>query len=397
MLTPSKSETYPQGVFLSYSRKDELVIREIYHELRLRGVASIWMDRKNLIPGDDWETQIRKAIIEDCSHVVVCISPDALRSEEVKKEYELAIKHDKRVIPLILHTCGYEDLPPLLRQKDALSIPRDGQPQTILSLIKVLPLKKFILPEFVHIPQGTFTMGHGHTKTQVDLPEFWIGKNSITVTEYACFLRWYDFQSDKFWLAGTYHKWQTQHQRHYWNDLNLEEFMKKHPKQPMRGMTWYEGIAYCRWLSYVSGHHFTLPSEAQWEKSARGTDERKWAFGNEWITDGADIKGTDNIILPHPKDIGIIRSESPYGCQNMIGNVWNWTLSIEFEPPYRLDGSIESLSITDLDEPRVIKGGSWRQSANKATTYHREGQYPIPNNYKTEIGIRLVTFSPPSW
>ena len=171
----------------------------------------------------------------------------------------------------------------------------------------------------------------------------------------------------------------------------MKQFAIDQPKQPMRGLTWYEAYAYCQWLSKIMmDHPFTLPTEAQWEKAARGTDSRKWANGNDWRLEFTDVnKG--GVPRQYPRECGIVGSESPYGCQDMIGQVWNWTLSID--PPLRGGHEVEDPAelVKNLDAWRIIRGGSWRHNQNKATTYHRESQSPVPDDYRYEIGFRIAT------
>ena len=78
----------------------------------------------------------------------------------------------------------------------------------------------------------------------------------------------------------------------------------------------------------------------------------------------------------------------------MAGQVWNWTSSADYPLPFDLDR--EAKSADQLNEPRIIRGGSWKRGLAKTYTYHRESQMPIPYDYPNEIGFRLSTDQDPT-
>ncbi len=379
-------------VFLSYKREDEPQVRKIYDDLKLRGVTSVWMDRHALEPGDKWKKVITEAI-EKCSHLVVFVSPLALKSTEVQYEYELAHQRDKVIIPVILYTSRFEDLPSILQESNGLDMTRDGFDKTIIQLAKKLPRWPYLLPTMQPIAGGPFIMGGPNEQQKLNLPSFWIAKTAITVTEYIRFIEAGGYENKDYWIGDKLEKWRRGPRESTWPHRHLREYALEHPLQPMRGLTWYEALAYCRWLSYVASHPFELPTEAQWEKAARGVDGRKWAVGNNWLPSVADIKEGSTARLD-PKNCGIIGSESPFGCQDMVGQVWNWTLSVDLPLSYHDSKQAENLD--DLDAPRIIRGGSWMHGPAKALTYHRESQMPIPEDYRYEIGFRVATNEDPS-
>jgi formylglycine-generating enzyme required for sulfatase activity len=124
---------------------------------------------------------------------------------------------------------------------------------------------------------------------------------------------------------------------------------------PVVGVSWYEALAYCRWLAAVMGRGYRLPSEAEWEKAARGTTGRTYPWGDQFdpgrCNTRADGPGRTLPVGGHsPGD------ESVYGCGEMAGNVSEWTQSL-FQPyPYDAAGGREAL---EAEGPRVIRGGSW--------------------------------------
>ncbi|MBN8517176.1 MAG: SUMF1/EgtB/PvdO family nonheme iron enzyme [Candidatus Accumulibacter sp.] len=131
-------------------------------------------------------------------------------------------------------------------------------------------------------------------------------------------------------------------------------------------MSWQDALAYCRWLAAVTGKAVTLPSEAEWEKAARGaSDARAYPWGDAF--DAARCNAAESGF-GDTTPVGIFASgASPYGCLDMAGNVWEWTRSLwgkdwdkpEFGYPY--DPS--DVQRENLDAPdevwRVVRGGSW--------------------------------------
>ena len=166
------------------------------------------------------------------------------------------------------------------------------------------------------------------------------------------------------------------------------------PSHPVVGVCWYESLAYCRWLDghlrhsedtppalrelLDHGYHVTLPSEAEWEKAARGSvDQRHYPWGDEPDPDRANCNRT---AIDASSAVGCFpRGASPYGCLDMAGNVWEWTRSLygtwDSEKgehravhgyPYVRDDGRERLDAGD-DVSRVLRGGSW----DFTTTYAR--------------------------
>jgi formylglycine-generating enzyme required for sulfatase activity len=386
-------------VFFSYSHKDHGVVQKVFEDLKLRGVSSIWMDRSALEPGHDWKREVNKGI-DECTCMVLFVSSSALESDEVQYEYTRAYQEDKEIIPLLLEPFANDALPEIVRKYQWVETsPREIDLQSpdyvsaLVRLTKRLPRVEHVLPSMIKIPAGSCEIGERGEEFALELPDFWLGKTPVTVFEYACFVRAEGLKTSKYWREDTLKMWSAGPRDASWPSKQLYEFALEHPLQPMRGVAWYEAMAYCAWLSHITNHPFTLPSEAQWEKAARGTGGRTWAFGSSWNPHAADVSSKD-ATRDRPRDCGNPASASPYGCLDMAGGVWNWTLSADLMRPYYEDGRGEQLA--DLGAPRIIRGGSWRTGPAKARTYHRESQKPIPEDYRYDIGFRVATDSDPS-
>src|SRR5262249_56725196 len=92
--------------------------------------------------------------------------------------------------------------------------------------------------------------------------------------------------------------------------------------QPVVGISWYEAVAYCRWLSAATGREFYLPSEAEWEKAARGLHGLIYPWDNEWRSGRCN---SSEASIGRPSPVGSFPAgASPYGALDMAGNVSEW-------------------------------------------------------------------------
>jgi formylglycine-generating enzyme required for sulfatase activity len=120
-------------------------------------------------------------------------------------------------------------------------------------------------------------------------------------------------------------------------------------------VTWHDAMAYCRWLARVTGRAYRLPSEAEWEKAARGTDGRIWPWGNKWDSKRCNSRegGPGNTT---PVGQYSPQGDSPYGCVDMAGNVWEWTLSLLKDYPYDPKDGRED---AQAEGRRRLRGGAF--------------------------------------
>lgn len=144
-------------------------------------------------------------------------------------------------------------------------------------------------------------------------------------------------------------------------------------KQPVTGATWNDASVYCGWLKR------RLPTEEEWEFAARGTDGRRYPWGNDWKRELANADTAKQAVV----NVGSFKGSSPFGVFDMVGNAWEWTAS---PLTYYSGGSPSRL----YGEMRVIRGGAYDSDRNTATTTFRRG-YPTDGNYDySKIGFRCA-------
>ncbi len=224
------------------------------------------------------------------------------------------------------------------------------------------------VPEMVNVPAGPFLMGSSDTDKQADsdeklqhrltLPDFWIAKTPVTNAQFRPFVEGDGYRNRTYWTAAGW-QWREQEKivrPNYWYN---EEWNRA--DYPVAGINWFEAVAYCRWLTAQTGHEFRLPSEAEWEKAARGTDGRIYPWGNTWKKErcNSEEAGINDItpVVQYPS------GASPYGALDMAGNVWEWcaTKATKYEKscyPYQTEDEW-SEAYLEADSVRRIRGGSF--------------------------------------
>ena len=223
------------------------------------------------------------------------------------------------------------------------------------------------LAGMVVIPGGMFTMGRDNGPTreqpahQMFLPSFYIDQNLVTVAAFAQFVQIHGTEGPggELYLDVS----DSDNRIHRRDGAWLPD--KGSELYPVGEVSWYGAMAYCTWRKK------RLPSEAEWEKAARGTDGRLYPWGNDPprsdLAFFGGFRGETRPVGQYP------RGASPYGVQDMAGQVWEWTTSIYQPYPYKPEDGRENVSVT---APRVVRGGNSSSSAQGLTSTSREVVFP---------------------
>lgn len=178
-------------------------------------------------------------------------------------------------------------------------------------------------PETVYIPAGQFITGLAddpdNPQRTINVASYRLGKYPVTVAHYAEFIKQSNHPLPK---TG-------------WYNRQPDEFLKERLSHPVTGISQTDALAYCRWLSEQTGRPYSLPTEAQWEKAARGTDGRLYPWGKVWQADYCNGPSNGPTVVD-----AYSPGVSPYGCFDMVGNVWEWTTTptVENATRFRLCG-----------------------------------------------------------
>lgn len=221
-----------------------------------------------------------------------------------------------------------------------------------------------------YVPEGYFQMGTSSGQEDegpmhfVFTRAYFIDKYEVSNAEYMEF------------VAATGHP-----KPKYWEDPDFNR-----PELPVVGVSWHDAMAYARWKNR------RLPTEAEWEKAARGNDGRLWPWGGKWDKGFSfyfvNIFGEDdNYLYTAPVDY-YQSGTSPFGLYNAAGNVWEWCLDWYEEDYYRISPEINPEGPSETGLMKALRGGSWLNDIESARVVKRARNYPRVKNRM--YGFRTV-------
>ncbi len=237
-------------------------------------------------------------------------------------------------------------------------------------------------PDMIPIPAGTFLMGDKKYTVQVDA--FAIAHYPVTNAQYRFFVEAGGYENPDFW---TKEGWQQRGKEKWTQPRYWDDSFTAIDNKPVVGVSWYEAVAYCNWLSAKTRRSYRLPTEAEWERAARHTDGRTYPWGNKW--QGGIINSREAGVGRSTAVGSFPHSTAVCGAQDMSGNVWEWCQSRYADEPYRADDGRENL---DSQARRVVRGGSWHFNQNLVRAASRAHFHPGARDYL--LGFRLVRRSP---
>lgn len=224
----------------------------------------------------------------------------------------------------------------------------------------------------LYVPAGEFIMGsndddqNDNPEHKVNLKSFWIDQTDVTNAMYA---KCHDAGGCKQLPSST----KSNTQAVYYGNPDFDSF-------PVIYVSWQAAKDYCKWADR------RLPTEAEWEKAARGDDRRTYPWGNE-------PPNNDRLNFNHQVEDTTKVGEypdgaSPYGALDMAGNVWNWVADWYEFSYYSKSRTSNPPGPTTATE-KVLRGGAWNYTPEYATTTRRVQLDPSVTSY--DIGFRCVS------
>jgi formylglycine-generating enzyme required for sulfatase activity/energy-coupling factor transporter ATP-binding protein EcfA2 len=236
------------------------------------------------------------------------------------------------------------------------------------------------LKAFVSIEGGEYILKAEDEKdpsTTLTLPSFEIGKYPVTNQWYREFVDARAYENKDWWIPNGW-KWKEEKKvtyPGYWHDRKW-----KCPNAPVVGVSWYEAVAFCRWLTETrnDGYIYRLPNENEWQAAAAGKDGREYPWGN-WEDGRCNYKGSG---IDKTSTVGIfLEGNTPEGVADLAGNVWEWT-STDFN-------SKKEPGDFDPDQwGPVFRGGSW--GVNQAGARCASRYFSFPTYRYFNLGFRCL-------
>jgi len=278
---------------------------------------------------------------------------------------------------------------------------------------------------FVKIPAGRFVLGSRDKEAWEDeqpqqkltIPyDYWMARYPVTVAQFGAFVAAAGYENDGWWTptgwAWRRGEWDSQVKGDYTRDWLKRrpaalrgapmwwDSQQRYPTRPVMGVSWFEAVAYCRWLEEqlrarnamspvlqsekLGRFQVRLPSEAEWEKAARCGDARRYPWGDEnWDEERANINASR---ISHASPVGLYpRGANSWGLHDMAGNVWEWTQTLYASYPY---SEKDGRNAPETEGNRVLRGGSWDDDERLARCASRLGS--VPDGFLKCVGFRAV-------
>ena len=386
-------------IFISYRRADsKYVVDRIRDRLiAAYGEDAVFRDIESIPLGQNFSSVLDEATAT-CNVMLVVIGPqwagitDAQGNKRLfdpgdftRIEIETGLAHKEiLVIPVLVMNAmmpGPQDIPESLGNllfRNAISVRNDPDftpdmlrlVQGINRFLGAAPITvQYFEPETTHIPGGVFCMGsnagagiaaHETPQHEINLPEYRIGKYPVTNAQYEEFIR--DAHRSVAPEMG-------------WDGQKVPEGAGK---LPVVGVTWYDAMAYCEWLSRKTSRKYSLPNEAQWEKACRGNKPYLYPWGN--VFDPTRCNHGQGALSP----VDAYPEQSEYGCFDLVGNVRQWTVTLwgekrivpdsKYSYPWKDDGRNDLNASRQIR--RVVRGSSMKDDILMLRCSIRSGQSP---------------------
>ena len=392
-------------LFLCYSSSDRSLAEPILFALRAQD-HGVFFDRSDLPPGEEFHARIRQAI-EGSDLFIFLMSPDSVGEDKYTlSELDIAQKNwahpAGKVLPVMLRPIALDLVPAFLKAVTILD-PAGNVAASVADAVHRIDMRRrrrrwaYILGSLLLaialavagtmywrsldkrevtgkdgapallVPQGKFLMGDDQVlpRKEIYLDAFYMDKYEVTTALYSKFLK----------ATGAVQ------QPEGWETVDLAT----QGKLPVVGVNWFEADAYCRWAGK------RLPTEAEWEKAARGTDERAYPWGSEKPDPSRATFLGKSSADAYKEGLSPVGSHeagrSPYGIHDLAGNVHEWVND------WFMDGYVAGQAVNPAGpasgNEKVLRGGGWQDPPQRITSTRR--LRAGPNNRADDTGFRCAS------
>lgn len=391
-------------IFLSYASQDRPVADAVHRALAEQG-HDVFFDREDLPPGEEFHARIRRAI-ETSDLFVILVSENAIDpGSYTLNELDIAAKTFRqasgRLLPVLLQPIAFDRLPAFLKSVTVLESPGNIPAAVADAVHRITLARRRAIGKKVGVgiaaavllaagawfmrfhgapaseitgndgapavlvPAGNFIRGDDgeSPRREIYLDAFYIDRYEVTTGRYAKF------------LAAT----GASRPPDDWESLDP----KSGDELPVVGVDWNDASAYCRWAGR------RLPTESEWEKAARGTDARRYPWGDISPTlDQANFQNTS----PEAYDGGLSKvgshpaGRSPFGVHDLAGNAGEW-VSDWYSESFPV-GDVRIPKGPDTGTDRVVRGGGRFDSPDRLVATKR--YHGPPDLRADDIGFRCA-------
>ena len=364
-------------IFLCHASEDKVQVREVYHRLRSIEGFEPWLDEEDLLPGQDWDYEIKRAL-KASDFILIFFSRNSVAKRGyVQREMKLALDAWQEVpegtihtIPVRLDDC---DVPASFRRYHWTNLfEPEGFDRIVHAIRAELAKRQGTEPEpsftnsigmeFVLIPAGTFMMGSLNRDTEAYGDEkpahrvtisqpFYLGKYPVTQEQWAA-------------VMG-----------------NNPSRFSGHPDQPVESVSWNDVQAFLDTLNERDGSgDYRLPTEAEWEYACRAGTEIPRYYPDinaiAWY-----LENSNDQTRPVGQKL-----PNAWGLYDMLGNVREWCH--DGRRRYTADALVDPMGPTDAGAPRVVRGGGWYTPAHSVRAAHNHVIHP--DHRDDDIGFRCA-------
>jgi iron(II)-dependent oxidoreductase len=259
------------------------------------------------------------------------------------------------------------------------------------------------LPDDVRVPGGEFQLGakpggafvfdNEKWAHAVEVKPFAIARAAVTQQQFALFVENRGYQRREFWSdagwawresAAAEHPVYWKRQASGWQRRDFDRWVALEPDRPVIHVNWHEASAYCRWAKR------RLPTEAEWELAAAGFEGRRFPWGGS--EPDASRANLDGLLLGCVDAGHCVAGDSWCGCQQMIGNVWEWTASDFLPYPGFVADPYREYSQPWFGSHKVLRGGCWATRARLLRNTWRN--FYTPERRDVWAGFRTCAVEP---